>query len=91
MEIECDFFGPFRDRVGTKTVVVDTDADAVGGLLAELEDAYPELAGRLRDGDELAGDVVVTLNGRHVQHQSGFETRLSDGDVLRVTNAVYGG
>ncbi|MFB6250314.1 MAG: ubiquitin-like small modifier protein 1 [Halobellus sp.] len=91
MELECAFFGPFRDSVGMKTVVVDTDAEAVGDLLAELTERYPELEGRLREDGELAGEVVVTLNGSHVQHESGFETSLSDGDVIRVSPAVYGG
>ena len=91
MEIECAFFGPFREPVGTKTVVVDTDAETVGGLLADLEGRYPELDGRVGDGDALAGEVVVTLNGRHVQHADGFATSLSAGDVVRVSPAVYGG
>jgi len=77
--------------VGAKTVVVDTDAETVGALLAELEAEYAELDGRLRDGDELAGDLVVTWNKRHVQHEDGLETPLSDGDVIRLTPAVYGG
>ena len=91
MEIECAFFGPLREPVGTKTVVVDTDAETVGALLAELEAAYPGLDGRLLDGGELVGDLVVTWNGRHVQHEDGLETSLSDGDVIRMTPAVYGG
>ncbi|MFB6090521.1 MAG: ubiquitin-like small modifier protein 1 [Halobellus sp.] len=91
MRVECSFFGPFREPVGEKTVVLDTDADTVGEVLAELEAQYDGLAGELRDGEDLAGDVVVTLNGRHVQHEEGTETELSDGDVLRVTTAVYGG
>jgi MoaD family protein len=91
MELECAFFGPFREPVGTKTVVVDTDAETVGDLLVELEGRYPGLEGRLRDGEELAGEVVVTLNGSHVQHEDGFETPLSAGDVIRVSPAVYGG
>ncbi|MFA1609838.1 ubiquitin-like small modifier protein 1 [Halobellus rubicundus] len=91
MRVECGFFGPFREPVGTKTVVVDTDADTVGELLGELEARYAGLEGELRDGEGLAGDVVVTLNGRHVQHDEGTKTPLSEGDVLRVTTAVYGG
>lgn len=85
------FFGPLRDAVGAKEVVVEPDPGTIGGLLAHLEGTYPDLAGRLREDDGLAGDVVVTLNGRHVQHEDGLDTTLSAGDVVRVTTAIYGG
>jgi molybdopterin synthase sulfur carrier subunit len=91
VQIECVFFGPLREATGTKTVAVEPEAETVGGLLAELERTYPDLAGRLRDGEGIADEVVVTLNGRHVQHETGLETTVSDGDVIRLTTAVYGG
>jgi molybdopterin converting factor small subunit len=33
----------------------------------------------------------VTVNGRHAAHGAGLDTRLSDGDVVRLTTAIYGG
>ena len=93
MQLECVFFGPFRDAVGRKTVRRETDADAVGDLLVELESTYPGLEGRLvdDDGDGLAGDTVVTKNGRNVTHIDGLETELEGGDVVRLVPSVYGG
>ncbi|WP_144904553.1 MoaD/ThiS family protein [Halobellus captivus] len=91
MRIECVFFGPLRDPVGTKTVVVDTDSGTVRELLTELEDTYDGLDGRLLDGEQLSGEIVVTWNRRHVQHEDGLETALSEDDVIRLTTAVYGG
>jgi molybdopterin synthase sulfur carrier subunit len=91
MHVECVFFGPFRDEVGEKTVTRETDAATVGDLLAEVEAAYPGLEGRLLDGEEVVSEVAVTLNDTHVQHIDGADTELSDGDVLRMTPAVYGG
>lgn len=90
MEVECAFFGPLREATGTKTVVA-TDVATVEELLDDLQRRFPDLAGRLRDGDGLAPEVVVTLNGRHVQHEDGLGTTLSDDDVVRLTTAVYGG
>lgn len=93
VQLECVFFGPFRDAVGRKTVVHETDAATVGDLLAELEVTYPELAGDLLDerGDGLAGDTVVTVNERNVVHREGLETGLEADDVIRLVPSVYGG
>lgn len=91
MEVECAFFGPFREDVGDKTVRIDTAASTVGDLLAEIEARYPDLEGRLLEDDEVRPEIAVTLNEKHVQHVDGVETTLADGDVLRLTPAVYGG
>lgn len=90
MKVECVFFGPLREATGTKTVHVQ-DVETVRELLDGLEKRFPDLAGRLRDDEELAPDVVVTLNRHHVQHEDGLETTLSNGDVVRLTTAIYGG
>ncbi|WP_255167934.1 ubiquitin-like small modifier protein 1 [Natrononativus amylolyticus] len=91
MQLECVFFGPFREDLGEKTVRVDTDAETVGGLLEDLEADYPALEGRLVDGDDLAGKTVVTKNKTDVRHLDGLETVLEEGDVFRLVPSVYGG
>lgn len=47
MQVECIFFGPFREAVGVKRVERDTESETVGDLLRELEADYPALDGRL--------------------------------------------
>ncbi len=91
MQLECLFFGPFREDVGEEAVDWETDAGTVGDLLAELETEYPVLEGRLVDGDDLAGETVVTKNKKDVRHIDGLETELEDGDVYRLVPSVYGG
>ena len=91
MHVECVFFGPFRDEVDEKTVTRETDAETVGDLLTEVESSYPGLEGRLLDGEDVVSEVAVTLNDTHVQHIDGADSELSDGDVVRMTPAVYGG
>lgn len=93
IEVECRLFGPFREDAGVETVVRETDADTVGALLSELEGAYPELAGRLVDGEEgaVAGSTVVTRAKKDVRHLDGLDTALADGDVIRLVPSVYGG
>ncbi|WP_049904531.1 MoaD/ThiS family protein [Natrialba asiatica] len=93
MQLECVFFGPFRDAVGTKTVRYETTAETVGGLLRELEADVPELDGELvaADGAGLAGDTVVTLDKRNIMHIDGLTTRVHEDDVIRLVPSVYGG
>lgn len=91
MPVECVFFGGFREAVGEKTVRRETDAATVGGLLGELRETYPALDGQLLADEELAGSVAVTVNERHLQQLNGLDTRIADGDVVRITQAIHGG
>lgn len=91
MQVECRFYGPFREEVGEKRVVRETDAGSVGELLEELSSAYPVLDGRLVDDEEIAGSTVVTKGKRDVRHLDGIATGLDEGDVIRLTPSVYGG
>ncbi|WP_254863230.1 ubiquitin-like small modifier protein 1 [Halovivax gelatinilyticus] len=91
MKVECVFFGPFRESVGEKTVVVETAAETVGELLRDLEASYPSLEGRLVDGDDLAGKTVVTRDGRDVRHVDGLETPVDGTATFRLVPSVYGG
>ncbi|WP_265111780.1 ubiquitin-like small modifier protein 1 [Halosolutus halophilus] len=93
MQIECVFFGPFREAVGEKTVQFETDAETVGELLSDLETAYPALDGRLvaADGGGLAGETVVTRDRKNVTHLDGLETIVETDSVIRLVPSVYGG
>lgn len=95
MQLECVFFGPFRDVVGEKTVHHEVEAEPVTvvDLLADLEATYPGLEGELLadDGDALAGDTVVTVDERNVAHLEGLETELEGTSVVRMIPSVYGG
>lgn len=91
MQIECVFFGPFRDAVGEKTVTIETDADTVGELLRALEGRYPSLEGDLVEGDDLAGTTVVTKDGRDIRHLDGLGTTIDEMAVYRLVPSVYGG
>lgn len=88
VQVECVFFGPLREPVGEKTVHREAEG-SVGDLLRALEADYPDLD-LLEDG-ALRADVAVTVEKQHLQHLDGLETELSDGDVVRITTAVYGG
>ncbi|MWV63885.1 thiamine biosynthesis protein ThiS [Halorubrum sp. JWXQ-INN 858] len=93
MNVECRFFGPFREAVGEERVTVDADVETYGDLLALLEDRYPALDGRLLDADGtgLAGRTVVSRNTTDIRHLDGVDTPVEPGDVVRAIPSVYGG
>lgn len=90
VQVECVFFGPLREPVGTKRVVRDVPAEAtVESLLRALEASHEGLT-FFEDG-EVRGDRTITVDGKDVRHRDGLDTPLSDGDTVRMTTAVYGG
>lgn len=93
MQVECKFFGPFRDDTGVGEFRWETDAETVGDLLRELEAEYPVLEGRLVDDEAAttAGETVVTLEKKNVRHLDGLDTPLAEEQVVRMIPSVYGG
>ncbi|MDR5673820.1 ubiquitin-like small modifier protein 1 [Halalkaliarchaeum sp. AArc-GB] len=93
MEVECNFFGPVRDVVGTKTVVCELPVGAtVAELVCDLDETYDGLADQLLEREhELAENLVITVDGRNVQQLDGGETELDDGAVVRISPSVGGG
>ena len=97
VSLECVFFGRFRAALGEKTIRIETDAETVGELLADLESRYPALEGELlaTDGENgrggLAGKTVVSTDGPNVRHLEGLETPLEEGCVIGLAPAGYVG
>jgi sulfur-carrier protein len=68
------------------------DAPTVGQLIADLEQRYPAMQGRLRDDTgELRRFVNLYLNGEDVRFKDGLRTSLQAGDELSIVPAVAGG
>ena len=92
MEVHCDLFGPLREAIGSKsTVVVLEDNATVRDVLDRLVEQAPALETQVFDEEGGLGSVNVTRNGTHVNHESGLETAVEDGDVIRIALPVVGG
>ncbi|MFB6156666.1 MAG: ubiquitin-like small modifier protein 1 [Haloferacaceae archaeon] len=92
MRVECHFFGPLRDAVGTKTVARELPAGAtVADLVRDLAAEFDAVEERVLDGDEVGEDVNVTVDGRNVRQREGAATELSDGATVRFAPPVVGG
>ena len=86
------FFATYRQITGCKSC----DVPAPGNVLAlmdELSRKWPEFRELVlnADGDGLGDDVIIMVNGRHVDHLDGVNTTLDDGDVVAVTPLIAGG
>lgn len=87
------FFAYLRDYTGCKMVDFPYQED-----IRHLADALCERYGsRLRakmltpDGQDLGEEIIILVNGRHVAHLGGIETKLSPTDTVSVFPVVAGG
>lgn len=82
---------PLRPFVDDATVI-DTDADTVGAALERIGAGHPGFLQRVVVNDgELRPYVNVFVGADDVRGYDGLETRLQDGDVVRIIAAVAGG
>lgn len=92
MEIECTFYGIFRDAVGEKTVVREIEeGTTLVGLLASLESSYPDLSGTLLDETGAVRESVTVLRNRRPLGPTPRNEALSDGDSVALTTPISGG
>lgn len=93
MLVECNFFGPLRENVGTKTIERELPEGAtVADLVDELADEFDEFAPRVVDESGAIRDSInVTVDGRNVRQLEGVETPLEDGTTVRFAPSVVGG
>lgn len=91
--MQIKFFAYLRDYTGCKTVDFPYQED-VYHLAHALCDTYGR---RLRekmlapDGEELGEEIIILVNGRHVAHLGGIQTKLVPTDVVAIFPVVAGG
>jgi sulfur-carrier protein len=71
---------------------LDVDGDTVGEVVHALVEQHPGLRGRLMTSEgELHRFVNLYLNGEDVRYLGGLDTRVDDGDEVRLLPAIAGG
>lgn len=74
--------------------IVEIDAPrelTVIELARLLEEMFPKLRGRLVDGEKIAGETKVLVNGRLIDWLEKENTRLKDGDTVAFFPPAAGG
>jgi molybdopterin synthase sulfur carrier subunit len=86
------FFATYRQITGCKSCDVPAPHDVLA-LMGELAARWPEFRGLVlnKDGTDKGDDVIILVNGRHIEHLDGAATRLTEDDYVVVTPLVAGG
>ena len=89
--IRISFFGVIRGIVGERETLVE-GGDSGGSILEVLTQRYGMLFGEktLRT-DERELDLILILNGRHIEHIGGLSAAVKEGAHLAVFPLVGGG
>jgi len=82
---------PFR-RATRNHDRVEMPVATVSGLLDELERAYGDLKGLVRDeGGEIHRHINIYVNSEPIEQLQGLSTQLRDGDEVAIIPALAGG
>lgn len=86
------FFATYRSITGCRSCDIPAPDDVLG-LMHELARLWPAFRDLVlnEDGTDRGDDVIVLVNGRHIEHLDGVRTRLSESDYVAVTPLVAGG
>ena len=90
MTVELNFYAPFREAVGEKTVVRELPRGAtLADALARIAEDRPALDGEILNEDgEIRRGVRALKNGGE---KAEADTRLEDGDTVSFTTPIHGG
>ena len=86
------FFATYRQISGCKSCDVDAPQDVLA-LMDMLSQRWPAFRTLIlnEDGTDKGDDVIIMVNGRHIEHLDGVATALSEQDYVAITPLVAGG
>lgn len=86
------FLATYRQITGCKSCNVDAPDDVLA-LMHELSQRWPEFRQLLlnEEGTDKGDDVIILVNGRHIEHLDGIQTKLTEDDYAVITPVVAGG
>lgn len=85
------FFGMVRDITGEKETQIE-GGGSVESLLKALSEKYGVNFGeKVLNTPERGMDLIILLNGRHIEHVGGSSAPVKEGDHLAVFPLVGGG
>lgn len=85
------FFAFIRDYTGVREVSLEGCSD-LRELLDKICGKYGmKLRNKLFTGERLSEDIIVMVNGRHIEHLQGLETKLLENDEISIFPRVAGG
>ncbi len=92
--MEIKYFAYIRDYTGEKRTSWNESVDDLADLLRQLSKKY---GNKFRDAvfdeeqTDLNSEIIILVNGRHVQHLNGIHTKLAANDLVAIFPVVAGG
>jgi MoaD family protein len=94
VRINVKFSAMIKEATNTDEETIEIDGEKVGELLAALVQRYG-VQFRKRIIDEATGKprrfINIFVNGRDIRNLQGLDTRLTEGDEVRLIPTVAGG
>ncbi len=87
--VRVKFFANFREAAGLKEV--DIDASNIKELLDVIVKKFQSLGPLIFEDGELRDYVHIMVNGRHINHLEGLDTKLKKDDTVAIFPPVSGG
>jgi molybdopterin synthase sulfur carrier subunit len=88
------FFAYIRDYTHTKETQME-QCDTVDELLKKLCSMYgkrfEEKVYKDKQTSELSSEIIILVNGRHITHYDGVQTKLNQEDEISIFPVVAGG
>ena len=90
MSIRIHIPTPMRQHTEGQAVV-EVPGSTVKGLLDNLGQKYPAIAGRLFENGQVRRFINIYLNDEDIRYLDNMDTAVKDGDELSIIPAVSGG
>jgi molybdopterin synthase sulfur carrier subunit len=85
------YFAFIREYTGSKEISIES-CYTLSVLLDKLCSRYGiKFRIKLFKGDRLSEDIIIMVNGRHIEHLKGLDTKLEENDVISIFPRVAGG
>jgi len=89
--VQVTFFSLIRDMTKERQIELPA-APSVRALLHVLADRYDDaFRAKILEDDDVSGELIVLVNGRHIAHTGGGDTPLKEGDEVSIFPVVGGG
>ncbi|MBQ9068117.1 MAG: MoaD family protein [Eggerthellaceae bacterium] len=91
-QMQLKFFATYRQISGCKECAIPAPSDVLE-LLHDVSERWPAFRTLVLDaeGSDRGEDVIILVNGRHIEHLEGMHTKLTDDDTVAITPVVAGG
>ncbi|MBQ3338841.1 MAG: MoaD family protein [Atopobiaceae bacterium] len=86
------FLATYRQITGCKQIDIEAP-ETVLALMGELSARWPEFRELILndEGTDKGDDVIILVNGRHIEHLDGVDTKLTEQDRVAITPLIAGG